>query len=451
MGWMIGKGRTGRSGRSGWMGTTLLVALGVPAGPAFPASPAPVALEAAQIPFEQAAADLTSPDPDTRLRTVRMLKQAAYPEAALPLAALVIDSQDEIQLEAIAAELNIFLAERIVPRKRIGLVVEVRTAVQAEPAFSAGASALGPLRVPMEVLIALRTAARDENPRVAIEALYAFGVLAIEPAGDARRELLRATGPDVAAFIGSSDPALRYASVRVLGRVFANRPLDEPIESTVGDAVITALNDDDRAVKAAAMHALGAMRYERGVQALTDLFAYYGKGDAAEAALDALARIAHAASVPVFTAQLASKAASLRGIAIEGLARVGDASQLPAIQAVLDRERERSVTLAGAFALVLLGNAPTDQVADSLSRPKLQEQAKAYLVELAPGRTTRFAHQLLDSDPQIRLDIVEVLGLAGDPAAIPSLEPLIKDGDPQVARAAERALARLRAGNRGGR
>lgn len=402
----------------------------------------------AQIPFEQASVDLASPDAATRLRTVQMLKQAAYPEAAIPLAALVTDAQDDIQLEAIAAELNIFLAERVVPRKRIALVVEVRSAVQAEPAFTAGPAALGPLPVPVEVLTALRTAVRDENPRVAIEALYAFGVLAVEPGGNARRELLRASGPDVAAFIGSSDAALRYAAVRVMGRVFAKRAQDEPIESTVGDAVITALNDKDRAVKAAAMHALGAMRYDRGVQALTDLFAYYGKGDAAEAALDALAHIAVPASVPLFTAQLASKTPAMRGIAIEGLARVGDRSQLEAVQSVVDKEHDQSVSLAGAFALVMLGDGPTDRVADWLSRPKLREQAKQYLIEIAPGRTTMFGHQLLDSDAQIRLDIVDALGLAGDPAAIAAVEPLTKDHDPQVARAAERAVARLRGAQR---
>jgi len=38
-----------------------------------------------------------------------------------------------------------------------------------------------------------------------------------------------------------------------------------------------------------------------------------------------------------------------------------------------------------------------------------------------------------------------VLGLAGDPAALPLAESLSKDADPQVARAAERAVARLRA------
>ena len=402
-----------------------------------------VSVASAQIPFEQAAVDLASPDAKVRLRAVQLLKGAAYPEAALPLARLLTDAQDDIQLEAIAAELNIFLAEPIVPRKRVALVVEVRNAVQAEPAFSAGPGAVGPRPVPVEVLTGLRTAARDENTRVAVEALYAFGTLAIQPGGDARRALLRASGPDVAAFIGSSDPAMRYAAVRVLGRVFARRAQDHPIDSTIGDAVITALNDNDRAVKVAAMLALGAMRYERGVQALTDLFSYYGKGELAEASLYALAQIGHSTSAPLFIAQMSSKTTSLRGIAIEGLARAGDRANLAAIQAVIDKESEQSVVLAGAFALVLLGNGTTDQVADSLSRPRLREQARRYLIEIAPGRTGAFAHQLLDSDPQIRIDTIDALGLAGDPSAIAVLEPLTKDVDPQVGRAAERAVARL--------
>jgi HEAT repeat protein len=401
-------------------------------------------LSAGQVSYETAVKDLASADAGTRLRSVQLLKQAAFPEAAIPLAPLVNDPKDEIQLEAIAAELNIFLAEPIVPKKKVALVVEVRGAVQAEPAFAAGPNALGARPLPPEVLNAIRTAVRDTTPRVAVEALYALGTLGTQQNGDARRELLRAVGPDLAAFIGSSDPGMRFAAVRVIGRLFAKRAQDEAIEATVGDAVITALNDRDRAVKNAAMAALGAMRYDRGVRALSDLFAYYGKGDAAEGALDALAHIGHPTSLPLFTAQLASKTASLRMIAIEGMARSGDRAQLPAIQAAVDKELEGAVSLAGSFAMVLLANAPTDQVSDALGRPRLREQAKRYVIEIAPGRTATFSHQLLDSDVQIRIDVIDALGLAGDPAAIPVLEPLINDPDPQVARAAARAVARLR-------
>ena len=240
----------------------------------------------------------------------------------------------------------------------------------------------------MEVLTALRLGARDDNPRVAIEALYAFGALGAAPSGGARRELLRASGPDISALVGASDPAMRYAAVRVLGAVFARRPPDGPIDETVGDAVISALNDADQIVKGAAMQALGTMRYERGVQALTDLFQFYGKNDAAEAALDALARIAHPTSAPVFTAQLSGKSSSRRGIAIEGLARIGDASTLPEIQRALDADRSDGVTLAGVYAAALLARGPIDRIADALTRPRLRAQARQYLTELVPGRTS---------------------------------------------------------------
>jgi len=373
-----------------------------------------------------------------------MFKEAAYPEAAVPLAALVTDTQDEVQLEAIAAELNIFLTEPVVTRKRVALVVEVRHAVLAESAFSIGPLAIGALPVPLEVLTALRAGARDENPRVAVESLYAFGVLAVEPGGRARQDLLRASGPAIAALTGASDRALRYAAVRVMGRVFATRAADEPLEQTVGDAVVTALNDNERVVNGAAIEALGAMRYERGVQALTDLFEYYGKSNAAVAALDALARIAHPASAPIFAAELAGKNAARRGRAIEGLARVGDASRLPDIQTAISAERDDGVALAGAFASTLLDGAPIDRLVEALTKQKLRGQAKEYLIELAPGRVAVFSKHLQDPDARIRLDVVDAIGLAGDPAGLRFIEPLLQDREPEVVRAAERAVARLR-------
>jgi HEAT repeat protein len=146
-----------------------------------------VTITAAQVPFDEAVAALANADAAARLRTIRMLKDAAYPEAALPLARLVTDPDDAVQLEAIGAELNIFLAEKVVTRRRVGLVIEQRGVVAADALFDTGPLAIGPRRVPLEVLNALRTAARDDNPRVRLEAVYAFGVLGVEPRGPRRR------------------------------------------------------------------------------------------------------------------------------------------------------------------------------------------------------------------------------------------------------------------------
>src|SRR5439155_14106494 len=111
-----------------------------------------------QVTFEKTIADLSSQDAATRLHAVQMLKAAGYPEAAVPLARVIVDPFDETQLEAIAAELNIFLSDRVTPKRRVGLLVEVRSRIAAERIFAAGPSAIGPTRVPAAVVGALATA-----------------------------------------------------------------------------------------------------------------------------------------------------------------------------------------------------------------------------------------------------------------------------------------------------
>src|SRR5262245_58675930 len=136
----------GEKGRK--VAAAMVAVLILPALPATPASLAP------QVPFEQAIKDLANPDSGARLRTVQMLRDAAYPEAAVPLAALVNDPIDQVQFEAIAAELNIFLAEKITARRRVGGIVELRKGLDAEAIFSAGPLAIGSDVVPGELLTA---------------------------------------------------------------------------------------------------------------------------------------------------------------------------------------------------------------------------------------------------------------------------------------------------------
>ncbi len=303
------------------------------------------------------------------------------------IAAHINDPKDEIQLAAIADELNLFLADPIVARKRVGLVIEVRNSISAERIFASGPQAINGKPVPPEVLAALRTAFRDDNPRVGLEAMYAFGVLAVQPSGAVRQALLGASAPELVAFLGSPDVAMRTAAIRVIGRVFARRTGDAPNDPMVGDALIGALNDPDANIRIAAMDALGAMREARAVQGLAQLFDYRGRSHEGDAALDALAHIAHPSSAPLLSTALAGKSTAQRVIAIEGLARIGDASALPAIQAAATSDRNDAVALAAAFASARLASGPTTAISDALGRPKLHDQAQAYLAELsAPSR-----------------------------------------------------------------
>ena len=402
-----------------------------PAHPAYPAHPA------LQVPFEQAIRDIDSRDAGDRLRAVRMLGSAAYPEAAVPLAKLVLDPKDDIQLEAIGAELNIFLADHGATKPR-------GSSEGASAAFAAGPEAIGPMPVPLALLAALRTAFRDENPRVAGEALYAFGAWSAGASGDSRLELWSASGPELVGALGAAETAVRYAALTVLGRVYERGPADAPVDPSIGDPIVHIMNDPDRTFVLGAIHAAGAMRYERAIVALTEMFQYHGKGEMAEASFDAIARIAHPSSATLFDAQLVSKTAAIRGIAVEGIARLGDPARMPKVQSALSRERDSGVLLAQAFAACRLARAALDPIIDGFKRNATRDQARKYFRELAPEHAQAFVPALGDADPNVRLAAVDALGFSGDRAALPMVEPMASDPDARVAAAAQRAAARLR-------
>jgi HEAT repeat protein len=243
--------------------------------------------------------------------------------------------------------------------------------------------------------------------------------------------------------LGVPQLEMRIAAARVIGRLYERRVTDPAVDEVVGDSVVRAVNDSERDVRFAAMDALGAMRYERAVKSLTDLYQYYRRNEIGSAAVQTLARIGHESSVPIFEEWLAGKDAVQRIVAIEGLARVGHADSAGRIQAAVAREKNESVLLSARFADVLLANGSLDPLFDALAKPKLREQATAYLVEAASGRTSAFAVPAKNPSPQIRADIADALGLSRDAAASAVLGPLAQDADPGVALAARRATARL--------
>ena len=148
----------------------------------------------------------------------------------------------------------------------------------------------------------------------------------------------------------------------------------------MGNVVIAAVNENDRQMKFAAMDTLGAVREKRAVDGLTQLFQFYVKGDLAEAALSALARIGDRSSAPLFLMQLAGKSTPMKVLAIEGLARTGDASHMAAIQTALKRERDERVIAASNFAIAMLSNGPIEQLVDALNRTKSHDAVREYLV-----------------------------------------------------------------------
>src|SRR5690348_8520782 len=91
-----------------------------------------------QMRFEDVVRNLRNPDPKTRLAAVRLLRDAKYPEAIGPMAPLVVDPMDDVQIEAIAAELGFFLDQDVRTRKMVGFIIEKRVSGIAPSAFDMG-------------------------------------------------------------------------------------------------------------------------------------------------------------------------------------------------------------------------------------------------------------------------------------------------------------------------
>lgn len=338
---------------------------------------------AQQARFDDVVRNLRNPDPKVRLSAVRLLRESKYPEAAGPMAALVNDPVDLVQLEAIAAERSFFLVNDVPGKKRVALLVEVRNPAPAETAFGLGPLAVWTHPVPPELVQALLEAVNDKNQKVRVEAIYTLGTIARPP-------LAAAPAADLIKALDHYDPVIRAAAARVIGRLEV---------ASAGDALITSVNDSTSMVRYAAMRALGEIREARAVPALTEQLTFYNTGEGGAAALEALARIASPSSVPVFTARLTDKDPRFRTAAAEGLGRTGDKSEVAALQMGAGNDTSAEARAAMAFALQKLGQHYVPRLVEFMTTPKTAGQVAAYLIELGPSILPELTPHLQDPSP----------------------------------------------------
>lgn len=380
-----------------------------------------------QLRFDDVVRNLRNPDPKARLSAVHLLRDAKYPEAIVPMAPLVLDPIDEIQLETIAAELSFFLEQDVKSKRMVGFLIEKRKAAIARSAFDLGPYAVWPRVVPPELVTALLTAVDDDSEKVRLEAIYAVGVIGQTPLAD--DQVARLTKA-----LDHYDPAVRAGAARVIARLEV---------AGTGDALLKAVNDSQADVRYSAMRALGAIGEARAVGALTEQLAYYKKGEGAWSALEALARIAAAASVPLFRERLQDKDPYIRRAAMEGIGRTRDAGSSDALERAATADDAPMVRLAAVFALQQLGRPYAGRIVDLMSSAKVIPQAQEYLVELGPAMTATLLPRLQEPDTDVREAIADVLGVIGDPSSVAALEAAAKDRDASVASAAKRAVARI--------
>jgi cellulose synthase operon protein C len=238
----------------------------------------------------------------------------------------------------------------------------------------------------------------------------------------------------LAAELDHYDPIIRAATARVLGRLRAR---------TAATALLIAVDDTSEVVRMFAVEALGLMRDDRLVGPARG-YAARGRGDLARASMLALARIGAKEDIETFREQLVSRDVFLRRVGAEGIGRGGDRESLPALERLAASEKAPAVRLAAMFSLQLFGQTQTHVIASAIADDTQARQATDYLLDIGPSAMPGIVEAVkVAVAPDHKAILAQLIGYLGSEADRALLEPLTKDRDMRVRRAATVALERL--------
>jgi HEAT repeat protein len=401
--------------------------------------------------FEEVVANLKVGDPKVRMDALRLLRQAGYLEAAPSVVPLLSDPVPEIQALAIETEVALYLVDESYAREYGQSVVRAKGASLPLLAFTLGRGATIANLPSAAALRGLTGALASPVAGTRFDAAYAIGVLGLPLVLRGQFPDGRATVDRLMGLLRDPDATIRLAATHVLGRL-VGAALDNPsanpdlvaARGDIGDQIIAGMNDPDEMIRLSSMTALGEIRHDRAVQALTDTFGYYKREVLGLAALDALARIAHPASLTVFAALLENRDDQGRRLSVEGIGRSGDKSAMANLGVRTTREKSALVLQAIGFARAKQRDfSDMARVVEGLRNPSTAAYAFAYLVELGAPIAPSLAGYGTHKDAQIRAGVAEVLGIIGGQGSLPTIEALARDKDKRVAAAAERSRRRL--------
>ena len=413
------------------------------------ASPAPA--RAQDVPFETVVAGLKSPEATERIRSLVLLRKAGYLEAAPAVAPLLADPDPTVQGAAVETVLTLYTVD-VDYTVRIGReIVKQRGATLPLYAFVQGPGVTVANLAPPDVIRGLLAATGSIAPTVRFDAAYTLAVLG----WPLMLKGQLADAPNVInaliAILRESNPVMKEAATNALGRLLGavirnGEPTGDlaSVRTEAGDLIVGGLNEADANLRLASMAALGEMRYERAVQSLTDLFNYHKKGPEAMAALEAVSRIGHPGSIPVFLAQLGNGDAQVRRLAVEGIGRTLDVDAMAQMLSKAERDQSAYVGHAVAFAKALNTNyREMPKLVQGFRYSSLAPQTSAYLVELGAPAALELSAFSTNSDARVRAGVAEVLGMVGDQTSLGLVDVLMRDRVKAVAEAAARSQKRL--------
>jgi HEAT repeat protein len=363
------------------------------------------------------AALVRDPEAKVRVAVVRALREIRDTSSVPALTTFLGDGDAEIRGQAIAA-----LAEVYSERDRPATLTRLLGAFSDEvdtytvPEY---------VRVDPSVAPALARVLQDDVAEVRRAAAQTIGVLRGKVAV-----------PQLTAALADPDADVRAEVVTAM---------EKTATAAEGRVLNPLIEDESSAVRIRVLHALGTLGVKEAGPALRALWEGNRRREWEPRMLDALARVRDPGNRDLFLLLVQDPDMARRRFAIEGLARISDASIVTALKKDYQRESNEELRLAYCFALSLLGDrAFVDSLVLALPKRPEGRRCREYLLEMGPAVLPELYPYLGDPSAEVRAELADLLGSMTAPEAVPHLERLLADPNSQVVDRATRALENLR-------
>ncbi len=377
---------------------------------------------------------LKDPEIDVRIEAVKGIASIGGASILDPLIQALRDNDPEVQMRATNGLVNFYLPGYT----QSGLAASFKKAGGAIKNRFSGDS--DDRMIPAYV---------DVRPDVVqgIASLLAGGS-SMDSRANAARALgvlrARAALPSLTAALHVKDDNVIFESVVALEKI--NDP-------SAGPAVAFLLKDFTKRIQIAALDVTGLLHNRSALPDVREVFARAKDKKVKRSALEALSQMPEAQDLGLLQHYLLNKDPDLRTPAAEGIGRLGDAANRPALEKAFENEPKPAPRMAAAFGAVVLGNrdmtelAPLRYLVNQLNSSAWNDVALAYLFELARYADVRQAlyPALSGATKDEKIGLARVLAASGGQESIPYADTLSRDPNTDVAQAGLDALRILRA------
>jgi len=375
-------------------------------------------------------------DLQVRIEAVKALGEVGTPRSLDPLLRACGDPDAEMQVRATDGLVNFYLPGYL-KNGFSGRMKRMGTSIQGKFTDTNDDVVPGYIEARRDVVLALgRLVKVGAAVEVKANAARAIGVLRG-----------RAALPDLYDGVLTKNDAILYESLVAIKKIG---------DREAAPRVAFLVKDLDERVQTVAAETMGILGYKPAVRDLEEVMKRDRGVKVKRATLTGLALLAEPSSRQFFTQHLNDKDEGLRSAAAEGLGRLKNPLDTPALEKGFGNERKGAARLSFAFALVLHGRkalespanfSPLRLIVNGLATVSLQNVAQPFLVELARDGAVRaeLNRTLLNWVKAEKIGLAAVLGVSGDRESQTALEALVKDADADVSVEATRALRVLRA------